>query len=55
MDVRLTRAAFLEGSRRSAGEVVNGYQGPLADWMEALTEKSGARRAPRKRAGTQPE
>lgn len=36
MQVRLTRSAFLEGSRQAAGTILSDYQGPLADWMEVV-------------------
>lgn len=46
MQVRLKQAAFLDGSRRAAGALLDDYQGPLADWMELV---EGAEKAPPKR------
>ncbi|GAB5471750.1 MAG: hypothetical protein Kilf2KO_47800 [Rhodospirillales bacterium] len=41
-EIRLTRSAFLDGSRQPAGRVIPDYRGPLADWME-LRRKPAAK------------
>lgn len=47
MQVRLKQPAFLEGSRRPAGALLDDYQGPLADWMEVVGD--GGKAPPKRR------